>query len=240
MRPSSTFLTRKTSFAILWLSLMSIIIFWFTQNGVNILNLNNVSLSYMASYQMIMLVFSLITLLISVLLSSKTSLSLLNLTKIDGQIKPSPLLNLFPLDKNDTWKSFGLRLTVMIGLVTSIVVFLQNPMTGFKLWPTLGLAIIFAVSNSWIEEIIFRFLMVSVSMHEHQDRFKSHTLLIASLSFGLLHYWGAPGGFLGVLMAAYLGYIMAKSIYETKGFFWAWMIHFVLDFIIFMILLNTI
>lgn len=148
MSPHTPYFTTRIKLALLWLALMSSVIFGFTQQAVNILNLSNRVVSSMSSYQIIMLGLSFLTVLVSVLLSSKASLSLLNVIKIDGEIKRSPLLILFPLEKKDTWKSFGLRLTVLIGLVTSIVVFLQNPMTGFKLWPTMGLAFIFAVSNS--------------------------------------------------------------------------------------------
>jgi hypothetical protein len=55
---------------------------------------------------------------------------------------------------------------------------------------------------------------------------------LSALIFGIGHYFGSPGGIPGVLMAGYLGWFASKSIHETKGFFWAWMIHFVQDIII--------
>lgn len=33
-------------------------------------------------------------------------------------------------------------------------------------------------------------------------------------------------------MAGILGFVLAKSMYETKGFFWAWTIHFFQDVLI--------
>lgn len=35
------------------------------------------------------------------------------------------------------------------------------------------------------------------------------------------------------LLAGVLGYVLAKSVLETQGFFWAWIIHFFQDVVIF-------
>ncbi|MFT6005009.1 MAG: hypothetical protein ACI8UQ_002153, partial [Bacteroidia bacterium] len=47
-----------------------------------------------------------------------------------------------------------------------------------------------------------------------------------------VHYFGTPGGIIGVIVAGFLGWFLAKSILETKGFFWAWFIHFLQDVVI--------
>jgi len=59
------------------------------------------------------------------------------------------------------------------------------------------------------------------------------TILLTSVLFGLLHYFGWPSGPLGVLLAAYLGWWAAKSMIETRGFVWAFTLHFLGDFIIY-------
>jgi hypothetical protein len=41
-----------------------------------------------------------------------------------------------------------------------------------------------------------------------------------------------PSGIIGATMAGVLGLVLAKSLYETNGFFWAWSIHFLQDVII--------
>jgi len=43
---------------------------------------------------------------------------------------------------------------------------------------------------------------------------------------------------LGVIVAGFLGWLLTKSILETKGLFWAWLIHFLQDVIIFSALLT--
>jgi len=37
----------------------------------------------------------------------------------------------------------------------------------------------------------------------------------------------------GVILAAFLGWILGKSMLETRGLFWAWFIHFLQDVLIF-------
>ena len=54
----------------------------------------------------------------------------------------------------------------------------------------------------------------------------------------MVHYWGNPGGVVGMVVAAFLGWFLTKSILETKGIFWAWLIHFLQDVIIISALLS--
>jgi ABC-type antimicrobial peptide transport system permease subunit len=42
-----------------------------------------------------------------------------------------------------------------------------------------------------------------------------------------------PSGILGVLLSSFLGWFLGKSMLETKGFTWAWLIHFLPDAFIF-------
>lgn len=57
--------------------------------------------------------------------------------------------------------------------------------------------------------------------------------MICGLSYGLVQYWSSFGGLLGMITGGFLGWFLAKSILETRGVFWAWMIHFVRDIFIF-------
>jgi len=62
-------------------------------------------------------------------------------------------------------------------------------------------------------------------------------LLASAVLFGLPHYFHWPSGFLRIIMASVLSYILAKATTETKGLSIAWVIHFVQDLIIFTALL---
>ena len=64
---------------------------------------------------------------------------------------------------------------------------------------------------------------------------KGQAMALTAVFFGLAHYGG--GGLLAELpnmgMIAFLGWWMAKSMIETRGFVWAWFIHFVNDIPVF-------
>ena len=68
----------------------------------------------------------------------------------------------------------------------------------------------------------------------HEVIGKTHTLLIASVFFGLGHYlYGSPPGLIGALLPGFLAWLIGKSMLETKGFVWPWFIHFVPDVVVF-------
>ncbi|AHF00172.1 hypothetical protein THITH_11215 [Thioalkalivibrio paradoxus ARh 1] len=58
-------------------------------------------------------------------------------------------------------------------------------------------------------------------------------MLISAIAFGAPHLRGMPNGLIGAIMAGFLGWLLAKSVIETHGIFWAWFIHFVQDVVIF-------
>jgi len=61
----------------------------------------------------------------------------------------------------------------------------------------------------------------------------SEAAVLTAAYFGLGHYYGQPAGSLGVLMAGFAGWIWARSMIETRGYFWAFTTHMVQDMIIF-------
>jgi membrane protease YdiL (CAAX protease family) len=90
--------------------------------------------------------------------------------------------------------------------------------------------ILAAAINAFGEEFEFR----SMPLVRLEPVFGSGlAIIMTSVMFGLLHYFGQPGGPFGVLLTVYLGWIAAKSMIETRGFVWAFLIHFVGDFIIY-------
>ena len=61
---------------------------------------------------------------------------------------------------------------------------------------------------------------------------KDHALLICTVFFGLEHWlYGSPPGILGAAMTGFLAWLIGKSMLETKGLFWPWLIH-VLPYIV--------
>jgi len=87
----------------------------------------------------------------------------------------------------------------------------------------------FAIVNAASEEFRFR----SVLLARIRPVFgNGHALLLTSALFGLGHWFGHPSGPAGVVMAGIAGWLWGKSMIETNGFFWAWLIHGIQDVII--------
>jgi len=137
--------------------------------------------------------------------------------------------------KGESWRTFGWIFAVVAALAVAIpTVFSAHPAPGAagRAAVLLPAVLLFAAINAFNEEVYFRasFLSTLVGVVG-----RGHALLIASAFFGLAHYlYGSPGGIIGFLMTAFLGWILAKSMLETKGFLWPWFIHFLSDAIVFL------
>jgi len=84
--------------------------------------------------------------------------------------------------------------------------------------------------NAFNEELTYKASFLSV-LEDAVGR--QQALLLVAAFFGLLHFYGVPYGIVGVILAAFLGWILGKSMLETRGLFWAWFIHFLQDVLIF-------
>jgi membrane protease YdiL (CAAX protease family) len=91
-------------------------------------------------------------------------------------------------------------------------------------------------------------ILLSAAINAFGEEFEFRSMVLARLEpvlgpqqaiwlaaglFGLMHYFGAPGSIQGVLLAAYLGWIAAKSMIETRSIIWAFLLHFVGNLLIF-------
>jgi membrane protease YdiL (CAAX protease family) len=94
-------------------------------------------------------------------------------------------------------------------------------------------ALIAAIINAFAEEFIFRSMVLArlEPVVGPQD-----AIWMAAGLFGIMHYFGYPYGPLGSMLAAYLGWIAAKSMVETRGIVWALVVHTIGDFIIYFFL----
>lgn len=194
-------------------------------------------LNFYASYEFSTILISTAFLLILYVLADKIHLRYLKLNRIDGVVGPVPIIGLNPKE-GEGWRTVGLTIGSIITVVTGIVVYFQIVPTGdlsFRFFPEVPLIIVFALMNSFTEEIIFRLSYTTIVANEEMNSRISEFLSAAI--FGGVHYYGiAPSGLIGALMAAFLGWFLAKSINETKGFFWAWTIHFAQDVVILLFL----
>lgn len=139
--------------------------------------------------------------------------------------------------KGTNWASASQTFLLIPFLVTTVVVYLQA-LKGKKVNGVLSAILIsipFSLMNSASEEIIFRLIGI-----ESLPFAAITTAIICGAWFGAPHYFGTPGKLAGVLMAGFLGFVMALAMQQTGGFVLPWMIHFVQDVpIIAMLILKS-
>jgi membrane protease YdiL (CAAX protease family) len=150
--------------------------------------------------------------------------------KLDAQAAPIPLIT----SKPTSWRILGPAIAgaMCLGLVVFVFVFGKPPaLPALKnVLPLLPFVFLFAASNAFGEEMIYRAPWLSalegpVGM--------AQALLMTAVFFGVEHFYGVPYGVIGVILAFIPGWLMGKAMLETRGFFWAWFIHFWMDVVIF-------
>ena len=97
-------------------------------------------------------------------------------------------------------------------------------------------AILFAAINASCEEFRFRCILLA---HGARSVGVAHAIGATSLLFGLAHFGGHPSGITGMTMTAFFAWVVARSMVDTGGWAWAWLIHFVQDVIILLMVLMT-
>jgi membrane protease YdiL (CAAX protease family) len=145
--------------------------------------------------------------------------------------QPEPFLW---LRKGIPWSRLAAILLVLFGIVVpAFLTWRSRPdfsgaADAVRFWPW---AILTAALNAANEE--FQFRSVILARLKDVAASQREAILISGVFFGLGHYFGQPSGMAGVLMAGFAGSIWAKSMIETRGFIWAFTIHFVQDVVIF-------
>lgn len=144
-------------------------------------------------------------------------------------IQPIPWLG---ITGRESWIEIAGSIGLFITLGTGIFMFFQLKKSGStlkNLFLVIPWALLFSVLNAFSEEAIFRVGLVSPLIGNLS---LPVIAIISGILFGLPHYFGQPGGIIGVLMAGFLGWFLALSMMETGGIFIAWLIHFVQDVVI--------
>lgn len=99
-----------------------------------------------------------------------------------------------------------------------------------KAAPFLPAVLLAAALNAFNEEVTYKASFLSVL---EGPVGRGQALWMVAAYFGIGHYYGVPYGLVGVAMAFFLGWLLGKSMLETRGLFWAWFIHFWQDVLIF-------
>jgi len=135
--------------------------------------------------------------------------------------------------EGDRWNKFGIWLSVFIslGTLTFLVIGGRPPLDiVIRALPFLPAILLAAALNAFTEEITYKASFLSVLEEPVGPR---QALYMVAVYFGIGHFYGVPYGVIGVLLAAFMGWLLAKSMQETRGLFWAWFIHFLQDVWIF-------
>jgi membrane protease YdiL (CAAX protease family) len=144
--------------------------------------------------------------------------------------RPIPFLGVC---KPVPWTWLGPGFILLFALALSPYLYLTvhpNFNVSERIVRTLPWSFAVAVLNAASEEFQFR----SVLLAHLRGVFRpAETILLTAVFFGLGHYYGQPSGPLGALMAGFAGWIWARSMIETRGGVWAFVIHMVQDIVIF-------
>ena len=181
------------------------------------------------NYQIILLLITVISILVTYLLNPQNFNNFFSFVQISAAGEE---LKLFGIKKGDSWLRTGLSLSLVITTVTGIFMYFQARQANIN-WSALQTGILwiilFSLTNSFGEEMIFRLGIISPL----KGLIAPMTIfLISAVLFGIPHFAGMPNGIIGATLAGILGFVLAKSMYETNGFFWAWFIHFLQDLVI--------
>jgi membrane protease YdiL (CAAX protease family) len=138
------------------------------------------------------------------------------------------------LKESKPWNRVAREFLLVYVIVTVIVVWLdirpdvsQIPRALIYL-PAIVIA---AAINAFGEEFEFRSMLLSRLEPVVRPQ---QAILMTAVLFGSLHYYtGTPGGPIGALVTGFLGWMAAKSMIETRGFVWAFLLHFLGNFIVY-------
>lgn len=135
--------------------------------------------------------------------------------------------------RGDRWDSTGRNLALGISFGTLAFLLLSGtPTAGLvaAALPALPAILFAATLNAFNEEVSYKASILSAVEGPLGRR---DALRVTAAYFGLAHFYGVPYGLVGVALAWFLGWILARSMVETRGIAWAWFIHFVQDVLIF-------
>lgn len=152
-----------------------------------------------------------------------------------GDLKtPANAIAVLGVKEGEAWYCVLRNFAFIATGVTSIVVYLQIARSSLGLSPHLLRAFVislpFAATNAAVEEGLLRVALLEAIEGALTP---SRAALLSGMLFGAAHYWGVPGGVPGVVMASFLGFVLARSVLETRGVLGAWFVHFLQDVVIF-------
>jgi hypothetical protein len=135
----------------------------------------------------------------------------------------------------EPWTRFGRNYAIIsVGLLLAFLIPALQPSLAELSIGLVVFAAVCAMLNAFAEEFLYRAALIP---HVLPLFGKGATLLLLPVWFGLAHWFGVPNGLTGVALAAVGGWFFARSMIETRGIAWAWFLHFLADFTVYLVLL---
>jgi membrane protease YdiL (CAAX protease family) len=138
------------------------------------------------------------------------------------------------LDKPTPWKNLGPLMCVCLLLGMIAITWLMGthptPDQLARALPWLPVVLLCAMLNSLGEELPYRAALLAGLVEPVGAR---QALAVSAVYFGISHFYGVPYGVMGVALSTFMGWLLGRSMLETRGIFWPWMIHVCLDTVIF-------
>ena len=219
-----------TAIAVVFFASVSIFKLNYIAAKIDIKISNNSYLNNHAKYQILLVSLSVIVLLFLYFQSPNNLKLFLSFGNISASVGPVEWCG---IGEGKTWIFAGLYLCVLITLGTFSFVYFQfrkQKIKAQEIFPYITWIVLFSLSNSFSEEMIYR-LGIIVPLYNVIGA--EEIILLSAVIFGLVHFGGMPHGLIGMFMAGFLGWFLAKAVVETHGIFWAWFIHFIQDVVIY-------
>jgi len=138
------------------------------------------------------------------------------------------------------WLVFGTAITLLLGGGFFLFMATQNSDWSSNISavvPWIPLILISAAINAFGEEATFRAAPLATLIPAIGQ---THALWLTSIWFGLGHYYGGiPSGLFGFFQTGLIALIMGKAMLDTRGIALPWMIHMILDTIIYFFIAAT-
>lgn len=156
----------------------------------------------------------------------------LDLGDLYAPASPMPAVG---VDKPTNWRSLGLRLSLFAFLAMLIILALfsgaaLNLSVLGAVLPALPMILLLAAMNSFSEELTYRAALLAPV---YRILGAGQAVWLAAAFFGIGHFYGVPAGIMGVLATGFFGWILGRSMLETRSLFWPWFIHLWADVVIF-------
>jgi membrane protease YdiL (CAAX protease family) len=146
---------------------------------------------------------------------------------------PAQPIRFLGLRKPVPWTWLGPAFMLVFALALAPYLYLTvhpNFNVSERILRTFPWSLAVAILNAASEEFQFR----SVLLAHLRNVFRpGEAVLLTAVFFGVGHYYGQPSGPLGVAMAGFAGWIWARSMVDTRGGVWAFLIHMFQDMVIF-------